>query len=131
MWSLTLWMTFYVFMPFIWGFWAHFHWIALMPKYTKTGITQLSDGLGTWVRPHLTRKVEVSTFNGFLCMTILLWFEVFASNVPKLPQFPKYSTTDDLETWLRHHLMWNFKLKTLNYLYVSFPMTWGIYAQIS
>ena len=37
--------------------------------------------------------------------------------------------SDDLETWVRRHLMGNIKLKTLGYLYVSIPMTWGIWAQ--
>ena len=33
---------------FIWGFWAHIPWLAPMPKYTKTGITQSSDGVYIW-----------------------------------------------------------------------------------
>ena len=46
---------------------------APMTKYTKTDIMQPSDGLYTWVRPNLAWKVELYTFSGFLCMTLLLW----------------------------------------------------------
>ena len=109
---------------------SFFPWFVPISKYTKTGITEPSDGLYTWVRHYLVWKVELNTFRAFLCMTLLLWFEIYGTlNQPQVlyNRWP----SDDPETWVRCHLMWNIKLKTLVHLYVSFPMTWGFWAQIS
>ena len=39
-----------------------------MRKYTKTGITQLSDDLDRKVRPHLMWNLELKTMDYFLCV---------------------------------------------------------------
>ena len=50
---------------------------------------------------HLASKVELNTCNGFLCMTLLLWLEVFGSKLPKFFQCPKYCIADDPQMTLK------------------------------
>ena len=38
-------------------------------KYTKTGITQSSDGLYPWVKLHLMWSMEFNTLDDFLCIS--------------------------------------------------------------
>ena len=77
-----------------------------MLKYTKADITQLSDGLYAGVRPHLAWKFYLNTFNDCLCLTLLLLFEVFGSNILKLPQC---------------HLMWMLSWRLWIIFMFSFP----------
>ena len=66
MWSLTLWMTFCVSVPMIWGIWAQFSQLAQFSRHTKTGITRTADGIYTWIRLPLMWSVEFYTFDDFL-----------------------------------------------------------------
>ena len=68
-----------------------------MPKYTKTGITQPSDGLYTCARLHLMQNLQRNTSDDFLYIHAHV-LGVFGPNFPDLPQYPKYTKTDDPNT---------------------------------
>ena len=64
--------TFYEFLyptPMIWGFWAEFPGLALVPKIYE-GINQLSDSLYIWVRFHLMWNVKFNFLDNFLCIGV-------------------------------------------------------------
>ena len=76
MWSLILWMTFFVsnfLCPWFGVFGASFSNLLQFPKYTKAGITRPSDGLYPWVRLHLIWSVEFNTLDDlvYLCQISL------------------------------------------------------------
>ena len=50
---------------------------------------------------HLESKVVLNTCNGFLCVTFIIWFEVFGSKLSKFSQCPKYCITNDLQMTLK------------------------------
>ena len=60
------------------------------------------------------------------------WFGVFRRSFPKLPQHLSTCETgiarptEVPDTRVRSHLMWNKELNTLDHVYVSLHMIWGI-----
>ena len=58
---------------------------------------------------------------GLLFVCLCAWFGVFGPSFPKLPQYLSTwetgitRSTEALDTRVRSHLMWNKKLKTLDY----------------
>ena len=68
-------------------------------------------------------KCGVKLF-GWLSMYWCPWLGVFGSDLPDLPQFPKYTETsltqpsDCLHPWVRLHLIWNDEFNTINDLSV-------------
>ena len=51
------------------------HWgpvsskLPYYPRYPKSSITQPSDCLGTWIRPHSMWNVMLKILNDFLCVS--------------------------------------------------------------
>ena len=64
--SLTLWKT----CPWFGVFDSNFPDLPQCPKYTKTGVNQLSNGICIWVRLHLMWNMEFNTLNDFLCIDL-------------------------------------------------------------
>ena len=110
-----------------------FPWLAPIPKYTKTGIiSQPSDGLTlvsfsikSWVK-HL-QGLSMYDF-----LTLIWCILVQTPQIFSMPQILHNRwPSDDLETtWVSRRWMWNVKLKTFHYLYMSFLMNWGNWAWI-
>ena len=110
-----------------------FPWLAPFPKYNKTGvITRPSDGL-TLVSFSIKSWVKHLQWLFMYDSVTLIWgIWVQTPQIFSMPQI-LYNRwpSDDLETtWVRRRWMWNIKLKTFHYLYMSFPMNWGIWARI-
>ena len=131
MWSLTLWMTFCVLVPMIWGIWAPFHNLPQIPKSTKKGITQPAAGLYTWVKLHLMRNVDFKTLTVY-------WYTWFGLNLGLICSTCPNSTDiytksginwllDGLYIWVRLHLMWNIEYNILN----DKPMIWDFWSSVS
>ena len=90
-WSLTLWMTICIFVPFIWGFSIQFPWLAVISKCIKTGIT-------------LTRPLHLSkvSFDAKSAVEHFEWLSVytcprfvpFVPNFLDFPKCPKYTKID-------------------------------------
>ena len=83
MWSLKLWMNFYVSMPLL----GVFPWLALIPKYTKTGIisrpshglTLVSFSIKSWVT-HLQWR----SMYDFLTLIWSIWVQT--NQIFSMPQ---------------------------------------------
>ena len=105
---------------FIWfgGIWALFPQIALM---LKTDITWTLSRW-PWHKSKTSFDVKWGTeVFGLLFVCPSAWFGVFRPSFPKLPQHLNIWETDitqpkeALDTRVRSHLMWNKKIKTLDY----------------
>ena len=127
MWNLTLWMNSCISMPFTWVF----SLTCPNSKYTKTGIiswpsdglTLVSFSIKSWVK-----LLQWLSMYDFLTLIWCIWVQT-----PQIFLMPQilYNRwpSDDLEiTWVRRCWMWNIKLKTFHYLFMSFSMNWDIWA---
>ena len=108
-------------MLMIWGFWSQYPWFAPMPQ----NLSKVSFSMKSWFK----QLQWLSVYESFT----LVWGIWVQS--PQITSMPLVLYTrwpsNDLETWVRHHFIWNIKLKTLDYLYVPFPMALDIWTQIS
>ena len=96
------------------------------PKYPKTGISQLSDCFGTWVRPHSMWNVMLKTLDYFLCFSRhdLGFLGSVSPNYPTahlytcIKQVYITQPSESLDTRVKVNLMWNVEL-TFGLLFMS------------
>ena len=128
----SLWITFCGSLCMIWGIRARFPQIAPIPEYLWNRYSSTHRGQWHYSKVSFDVKQGAEDF-GLLFRCPSTWFGVFGPSFPKLPQYPNTCETgiarptEGSDTGVRSHLMWNKKLKTLDYL-SGVPCTWfGIF----